>query len=262
VISHGGGGTFVGHSDTARALAEAGFVVAAVNHAGDTFGDEGRVLELWRRPQQLERLITFMLTSWRGPVRVDPDRVGAFGFSNGGFTVLVAAGGAPDLKAIKPYCERNPQHDLCAALANAGIDPGRVADLPGEPWLHDRRIAAAAIAAPAFGFAFTRRGLADVKAPVQLWGGSLDTHQPPPGYEDQVRENLPAPPAFHRVEGAGHYDFLPPCDPSLARAAPHICASAGTFDRGRFHERFNAAIVRFFARRLKARPVSLSAPPP
>lgn len=35
VMSHGSGGSFEGHYDTALALAEAGFVVAAVTHTGD-----------------------------------------------------------------------------------------------------------------------------------------------------------------------------------------------------------------------------------
>jgi predicted dienelactone hydrolase len=37
VMSHGGGGWYDGHYDTALALAHAGFVVAAVSHVGDTF---------------------------------------------------------------------------------------------------------------------------------------------------------------------------------------------------------------------------------
>lgn len=120
VISHGGGGTLAGHYDTAVALARAGFVVAAINHAGDTHGDEGRVLELWRRPAQLSRLITYVLEDWRGRSGVDSRRIGAFGFSNGGFTVLVS-GGRPDLTRIDGYCRANPSHDLCTALRSAGI---------------------------------------------------------------------------------------------------------------------------------------------
>ncbi len=227
-------------------------MVAAVNHAGDTAGDEGRVLELWRRPEQLHRLISYMLDDWSGPVRVDSRRVGAFGFSNGGFTVLVAAGGLPDLKTVEPYCEAHPKHDLCAALAQAGVDPAFGAHVPPGRWRRDDRIRAAAIAAPAFGFAFSKRGLSTVKTPIQLWGASLDTHQPRPWYEDRVRENLPRAPDFHRVEGAGHYDFLPPCDPALARAVPRICTSKAGFDRRRFHDRLNADLVRFFTRHLNA----------
>lgn len=45
VLSHGGGGSYEGHYDTAIALARAGFVVAAVSHAGDTYDDESKVLQ-------------------------------------------------------------------------------------------------------------------------------------------------------------------------------------------------------------------------
>lgn len=121
VISHGGGGSYAGHYDTAIALARAGFVVAAVSHAGDTFDDQSKVLMLWRRPAQLSRLIDFMLTDWQGHADIDPQLIGAFGFSNGGFTVLVEAGGIPDLGRIDPYCAANPQHDLCTTLAKAGV---------------------------------------------------------------------------------------------------------------------------------------------
>lgn len=37
VMSHGGGGWYDGHADTARALASAGFVAAAVGHSGGLF---------------------------------------------------------------------------------------------------------------------------------------------------------------------------------------------------------------------------------
>ena len=37
VISHGSGGSFLGHHDTAETLADAGFVVAAISHPGITF---------------------------------------------------------------------------------------------------------------------------------------------------------------------------------------------------------------------------------
>lgn len=42
VMSHGNGGSFAGHADTAQALAEAGFVVAALTHPGDNYKDQSR----------------------------------------------------------------------------------------------------------------------------------------------------------------------------------------------------------------------------
>jgi predicted dienelactone hydrolase len=57
VLSHGGGGGYDSHYDTALALAHAGFVVAAVSHQGDTYNDQSQVLKLWRRPAQARRLV-------------------------------------------------------------------------------------------------------------------------------------------------------------------------------------------------------------
>ena len=251
VISHGGGGSLESHADTAIALARAGFVVAAPSHRGDTYDDQSQVLNIWRRPEQLRTVVTYMLETWAGRDRLAPDAVGAFGFSNGGFTVLIAAGAVPDLTRTGAYCKANPAHDLCQVLAQHGAAPGAAFKPPpaGE-WAHDPRIKAVVVAAPAYGFAFDQAGLAAVRAPVQLWGGAEDRHQPPPWFEDAVRGGLPRAPEFHRVAGAGHYDFLPPCGDALARINPEICRDPPGFDRAAFHARFNADITRFFLQAL------------
>ncbi|PQV49359.1 putative dienelactone hydrolase [Paraburkholderia sp. BL21I4N1] len=246
VISHGGGGWYGSHYDTALALAHAGFVVAAVSHVGDTFDDQSRVLEPWRRPAQLHRVVDYMLADWRWHERLDASRVGAFGFSNGGFTVLVAAGGNPRLSEIAPYCEAHPEHDLCSALKQAGVDLHSLPVAPADAWVHDPRIKAIVVAAPAFGFTFGRAGLSNVRVPIQLWRAADDRHQPDPFYEEAVRAALPQPPEYHVVAHAGHYDFLPPCDTQLSRMRPEICTSLAGFDRSAFHEQFNADVVRFF----------------
>jgi len=247
VISHGGGASYQAHADTAIALARAGFVAAAVSHAGDTWDDQSRVMELWRRPQQLHRLISYMLEKWPRRRTLDPKRVGAFGFSNGGFTVLVSAGGRPDLDRVGPYCRDHPDHDLCMAMKQAGVDPVHPPiHVPPNAWVADERIKAVVAAAPAFGFTFDRMGLAGVRVPVQLWRAADDRHQPHPYYDEAVRAALPGPVDYHLVPLAGHYAFLPPCDARLAAAQPAICKDAPGFDRTAFHKAFNAEIVRFF----------------
>src|ERR1700759_1259356 len=94
VMSHGTGGSFEGHYDTALALADAGFVVAAVTHTGDNYRDKSQVGRPDRRPRHIKLLIDYMLASWQHHDVLDPARVGMFGFSAGGFTALVAIGGA------------------------------------------------------------------------------------------------------------------------------------------------------------------------
>ncbi len=251
LMSHGGGGWYGGHYDTALALARAGFVVAAVSHAGDTFDDQSKVAQLWRRPAQLHRLLDYMLEGWSQRVQLDAARVGAFGFSNGGFTVLVAAGAVPDLAKIDPFCQLHSDQDICRAMKGAGIDPRFGADVPVRAWVHDSRIKAVVVAAPAFGFAFGRMGLSGVRVPIQLWRAADDRHQPSPYYDEAVRADLPGPLEYHVVQHAGHYDFLPPCDAHLAQIRPDICSSLRVFDREAFHRRFNAEVVRFFQDKLR-----------
>ena len=45
VMSHGTGSSFLGHFDTAIALADAGNVVAAITHTGDNYADQSRSLD-------------------------------------------------------------------------------------------------------------------------------------------------------------------------------------------------------------------------
>jgi predicted dienelactone hydrolase len=260
VLSHGGGSSYEAHYDTALALAHAGFVAAAIDHAGDTYNDQSQVLRLWRRPAQLRRLVSYMLEQWPRHGKLNAAHVGAFGFSNGGFTVLVAAGGVPDLDSTVPYCQAHPDHDLCRALTQAGVDPHLGADVPAGAWISDPRIKAVVVAAPAFGFAFSPdglkpdgpkpEGLMNLLVPVQLWRAAKDRHQPDAWYDEAVRLALPQPPEYHLVAGASHYGFLPPCSPRVANRAPLICTDPPGFNRAAFHRAFDAQVVRFFQRTL------------
>lgn len=65
-----------------------------------------------------------------------------------------------------------------------------------------------------------------------------------------LRRELPRPPEEHVIQGAGHFDFLPPCTAALAQQAPQICASAPGFDRAAFHRELNAEVTKFFLKTL------------
>jgi predicted dienelactone hydrolase len=243
VISHGTGGNFAGHYDTAVALARAGFIVAALTHPGDNWRDNSRATEIEARPAALSGLISYMLTAWPGHAAIDADRIGAFGFSAGGFTVLAAAGGRPDLTLIASHCAEHADFFDCALIKSHPRAPGGA-----WPDLRDPRIKAIVVAAPALGFAFDRAGLAGVQLPVQLWRADNDHILPAPFYADSVHAALPIPPEFHTVPNAGHFDFLAPCaDPSMM---PQICQSAPGFDRTAFHAQFDVEVVRFFSANL------------
>ena len=248
VVSHGSGGWFGGHYDTALALAHAGFVVAALTHPGDNYQDQSQVTDVAARPRALRRLVDHMLGEWRDHAAIDTARVGAFGFSNGGYTVLVAIGGVPDLARFPAHCAAHPANDDCSIVraSESGVLEQLADRFPPSAWARDDRIRAAVVAAPALGFTFAPDGLQGVTAPVQLWSAADDRVLPAPEYADAVRDALPTPPEYHLVPGAGHFDFLAPCDPGMADRMPAICTSAPGFDRVAFHAEFNRSVVAFF----------------
>lgn len=251
VMSHGNGGSFLGHFDTAIALADAGFVVVAVTHTGDNYADQSRSVDVMDRPRQISRVIDHMLSTWVGHALIDPARIGMFGFSSGGFTALVSIGGIPDFSRIAPMCRQYPADFVCQLVAKSSSQLV-VPLMPATAGAADPRIKAAVVAAPALGFTFSPDGLKNVKVPVQLWRADNDVIVPHPRYAEAVRLALPEAPDYHVVPSAGHFDFLVPCSSALASIAPAICTSAVGFDRAAFHASFDASVVSFFSKTLGA----------
>jgi predicted dienelactone hydrolase len=255
LISHGTGGSMAGHYDTAIALAQAGFVVAALTHTGDNYMDQsyvGNRKDLIDRPRQVKVVLDWVLSAWAGHNNLDPQRVGIFGFSLGGFTSLVEIGGTPELARMAELCSSRPNAPECVFVKQHhgdGLDP-----VTTQPtWIHDTRIKAAVIAAPAVSFLFGPGDLRQVRVPVQLWRAENDSQAPDLWNSAIVRKELPQPPEEHMVPGVDHFVFLAPCNDALAAEAPGICQDAPGFDRAAFHHEFNQSVVGFFSKELKER---------
>ncbi|MFM9923595.1 alpha/beta hydrolase [Variovorax sp. H27-G14] len=242
VISHGTGGSSLGHHDTAAALADAGFVVAAISHPGDNFQDlsrQGHLSAFATRPVDMKRLVDYMLGTWRAHAKLDAARVGLFGFSRGGYTGLVAVGAVPDFTLRKDLCLPASRIPLCGEM--------RRGELPAPP-ARDPRIKAAVIV-DALSL-FDASGLRQVTVPLQLWASELGGDGVTPGSVAALRRDLPVPPDWHEAAGAAHFAFLAPCPPAMASALPDICRDGPGFDRVAFHAGFNAEVVAFFQRQL------------
>jgi predicted dienelactone hydrolase len=238
VISHGSRGSFVGHHDTAEALADAGFIVAAINHPGNTAGDTSRtedLTEIVERPIDIKRLVDFMLGPSPASAKIDPARIGLFGFSRGGYTGLALIGADADWDNIIRRCEGSSFH-MCNQVRNKGY-PAHLT--------HDERIKAAVIANP-LAIYFTPGSFASVKVPVQLWNTEHGGDGVEPHDVVMVDKSLPAPHEYHFVPNAGHFVFLVPCSADLAEKRPELCADPPGFDRVAFHKQFDADVLAFF----------------
>jgi predicted dienelactone hydrolase len=242
VMSHGRRGWFGGHHDTAAALADAGFVVAALNHPGDTMRDTSRtdsLSVLAERPTDVKRLVDYMLDVWPDAARIDAQRIGLYGFSFGGYTGLVVIGGNPDLRKSLPGCQASRLR-ACKQLEND--------ELPDQPITHDPRVKVAVIIDPFPVFVFNAENLKGITVPVQLW--SSDPAQNADHLSGccaaAINERLPAKSDYHFVENAKHYSFLATCTPGETQEAPAVCTDAPGFDRVAFHSRLHADVIAFF----------------
>ena len=243
VISHGRAGSFLGHHDTAAALADAGFVVAALNHPGDTLLDPGRSAEssvFVSRPTDIRRLIDFLLAGSPAASAIDRDRIGFFGFSRGGYTGLLVAGATFDWAVAVENCQ---------GVSRPVCDQIRRKEFPAPAPMHDQRIKAAVIADPPT-LVFSKGSYADVKIPLQLWASERGGDGVFPQYVAELHKELTAPHDYRVVPNSGHFAFLAPCPPEMAAAAPEICVDPAGFDRVAFHRELNAAVLAFFAKHL------------
>jgi len=236
VILHGVQGSFANHYPTALALADAGFVAVAV-----TQGDD---MPLTERSRHVARVLDHLFTNWPHRDRLDPARIGLYGFSVGGFAALVTIGGVPDFGRIPAYCSEHPDR-VCAILKERNVDTS----VPASAWARDSRIKAAVIAAPTLAFTLGPERLAAVSVPIQLWRAGSDEITPHPRAAEAIANALPARPEYIVVPDAGHFAFVE-CSVEMAKRAPAICRDAPGFDRAAFQEKFNSAVVGFFRARL------------
>jgi predicted dienelactone hydrolase len=246
VISHGSGGSYLGHYDTAELLADAGFIVAAISHPGDSYQDlsrQGHLSIFASRPMDMRRLIDYMTQQWPLHAQLNPNKIGFFGFSRGGYTGLVVAGGVPDFRLGRDFYV-HLHAPLCVSLYRE-IYNQEFPSLPDS----DQRVKALVIADPLCLF-FNADGLRRISVPVQLWASAFGGDGVTPQSVEAVRQNLPLSPESHVVSNAGHFAFLAPCSPALIKNVPDICLDKPDFDRMAFHRDFNAAIMVFFQRNI------------
>ena len=265
VISHGHGGSDLGHHDLAVYLAGHGFVVATLEHPKDNFHDMSgtstpQVLD--GRSIQVKALISYLLDDPHWGKLVDPDRIGVAGFSAGGYTALMVVGAVPHFERFIAYCKRHPDDaEDCAMLqewqsegsAGAAKLQAALAGLRdglhrwGDP--HDSRVKSAFVMAP-LGLVFDAAGLASIDRPVFLYYGQNDPVLLPNENVLHIAPLIKTLIGIQMIPRAGHYVFLSPCSPQLAGEVPNLCTDPPGVSRVLVHQQLNAAALAFFRKTL------------
>lgn len=255
LVSHGLGGSELGHSRIAGAMAAAGYLVAALRHPGDNYTDGSLANRpggaYWfERPPQASRVLDALLADpvWKDRIPRDArgPRIGAVGHSAGGYTVLALAGGEPDVARIVRHCREESGDDPLFCGAGRAIPPGEKLALPRS--LKDPRVRAVAALAPV-GVIFTAGSLAAIRIPLAVYAGDLDRWLVPRFHAQWIKENQPAA-EYHLVPKASHFAFMD--TPSMAIPTPDgdIRADPPGFDRAAFLDQLGAELTAFFDRTL------------
>jgi predicted dienelactone hydrolase len=265
VISHGSGGAPWVHSDLARALTEAGFIVAMPEHHADNYKDDSNPgPDSWTlRPAEVSRAIDAVSRDRRFSPLLKLDKVGLYGVSAGGHTALSLAGGRWSPARFMRFCEAHLTEDFpsCVGLAaqlNGGMFDGFKRQLALMIIRHrfsderlrsdaDPRIAAVVAAVPTAAD-FDPDSFANPPVPLALITASQDRWLIPRFHSDMVLDACK--PCEHLVDlPAGHGALLSPL-PHFTGLEGKLLNDPPGYDRERGTALVNAKVTEFFAAHL------------
>ena len=257
VLSHGMYGNAMNQSWLATALAQRGYIVAAISHPGTStwLRDPDDARQMWQRPQDVSRVIDELLASPNLGTHIDPDRIFMAGHSLGGFTAMELAGARYDGAQLDSFCTQHKGDLVCGIF-----DDWHIAKTPDDLTrmqadLSDPRIKAFAVFDLGGTQTFSTASLAAIQKPLLIFGAPNNAH----GLDLDVesRALVAALPAanvrYLEPETLAHLDFLGECTPKalaiLQEEEPddlYVCAD-GTNLRHDKHQMIISEVDRFFA---------------
>jgi predicted dienelactone hydrolase len=256
LLSHGVGGSELGHSAIAQTLARNGYLVAAMRHPGDNWQDQSMLEKsperyFDERPRQASRVIDSILAdpTWKNRIASDGrgPQVGALGHSAGGYSVLALAGAKPDLSRLRKHCLTEFSEDpIFCGMSRSGDAPPPLTTSTTS--LKDERVRAVVAMAPA-GVLLTADSLAMVQTAAMIYEAELDSFLVPRFHAEWVASKLPVP-NLHRVPNAWHFAFMD--SPSIPISSPDgdVAAKPRSFDRDAFLKNLAVEILDFFDKTL------------
>jgi predicted dienelactone hydrolase len=251
MVSHGSGGNPWVHSNLARALVEAGFVVAMPEHHGDNANDPSHPGPVsWKqRPTEVSRAIDAVLRDPRFAPLLDPNHVGVYGMSAGGHTALSFAGGRWSPSQMVTHCEAHIAEDFPACVGLATRLRGDAFDgtrmkvalfvirhrLDDPTWYtHDDPRVQAVVAGVPFAADFDPASLAQPRVPLGLVTADHDKWLAPRFHSGPILQAcLPRCELVANIAGGGHGALLSPPPPPdvLGAAAADLLLDPPGFDR-------------------------------
>lgn len=274
LISHGTGGSAATMAWLAESLAAQGYLVAAVNHHGNTGYEQSARLEgfavWWDRPRDLSVLIDKLLADPRFGTRIDTDRIGVAGFSIGGYTALAAVGARISYDQWKLFCSNHAADANCKLPPEAKFTDAELRDMLANNQrirnaiaqagasFQDTRIKSAFVISPALGPVLTKASLSEIHVPVRVIVGSNDDQTVPDINAKPISKSIPNA-MLDVLPNVTHYTFLPSCNLIGRLFARQFCIDPTGIDRDATHIEVGSFAVQFFDETLERRTTAKAA---
>ncbi len=251
VFSHGNWGDRTNNAWLAEILASNGFIVAAVDHHGNTWNNKIAecFIRIWERPLDVKFVIDELLKDTRFSSHIDPHKIGLVGYSLGGHTGLWVAGGR-----IRPF-EKNVLEGIPAHHIPAIVTPEILQQTDFSPVkenYRDERVSAVFLMAPALVHLFEPESLQAIDIPLQVVACEGDKIVPTEK-SAKLLADLAKNLGYKLIPGfADHYVFIN--EPSKAGKMlldKTIVTDHSSVDRHKVHEEVATEAVLFFKRNLK-----------
>jgi len=251
VMSHGNGGDRMHNAWLAEILAANGYIVASVDHHGNTWNNKiaEYFLKIWERPQDVSYVIDQLLQNSHFSVHIDQNRIGFIGYSLGGHTGIWMAGGKI-VNFDKAVLQSIPKEQLPAGIDDEILDSIDFHLI--QQSYKDARIKALFLMAPALGDLFETQSLSSISIPVYIVASEGDSLI---SIENNIHilTNRIKKAVLRVIPGQGsHYIFLNEAskggkmilDKKFAIDPPEV-------DRSLIHKEVGMSAVKFFNKNLK-----------
>ena len=259
LLSHGTGGNRISLMWLAAELVGRGYMVAAVNHWGNTLDNKipEQFVKIWHRPQDIQFILNRIMADFKA--HIDTSRIGMAGFSLGGYTTLALAGGVMDYQTLANFAQTKDGEVEFTIPELGDLRPLLTPEVLAEgdkrsQSLKEPRIKAFLAMAPALGQGFTAPSqFSGIDQPVLIIGAERDQRTPIQTNAKHYHRLISGSEYIELTGKVGHYIFINQAKSFLKREAPFTFEDDPSVDRKEIHRRVSAIVLEFFEKALQGK---------